>query len=131
MRTSIRSGLLTSLMAAATFAGAGEAPACIETMFERACPAGASDAVPVRVCQKAYAYRAAEATAVFDDLAQMTRDCLGDAAERPADASVNHPDSYKLRQFLTGDVVISISLKDKAALDQTFVFLRVEPQPPE
>lgn len=39
---------------------------------------------------------------------------------------VNHPDSYDLLQFNFGPAIVSVSLKDKAALAKTYVFLRIE-----
>ena len=41
-------------------------------------------------------------------------------------AEVNHPDSYDQRMFDIGDVSLSLSLKDKGALQKTVIYLLVE-----
>jgi hypothetical protein len=41
------------------------------------------------------------------------------------DQSVNHPDAYDLRLFRLDGAEFAVSLKDKGALQQTLVFLRV------
>lgn len=40
------------------------------------------------------------------------------------DQQVSHPDSYDLRQFNVNGTEVSVSLKDKGALNQTYVFFR-------
>ena len=61
-----------------------------------------------------------------DALDQEIRHCFDNAVALPADTAVNHPDSYLLKRYQTGDLVISASLKDKAALSQSLVFLRID-----
>jgi hypothetical protein len=60
----------------------------------------------------------------FESLLGQVEACANPIAADPS--SVNHPDSYDLRQFSSGVGMISVSLKDKGALNQTYVFLRVE-----
>lgn len=78
-------------------------------------------------CHWPHTYRAASAQAQFDALVALTTDCLGAGALEPQDLAVNHPDFYDLRQFSDAAGGVSISLKDKGALQQTYVFMRFSP----
>ena len=73
-------------------------------------------------CALAYDYRTPAARLQFDELTTILSGCFDSL---PVEAGVNHPDSYDLRQFRHGTSTISLSLKDKGALAQSFVFLRV------
>lgn len=74
-------------------------------------------------CRWSFAYRAAEAEATQDRLASDIRNCLNAAKVAP-EQGVNHPDTYDQQLFRTEDAELSLSQKDKAALQRTFVFLR-------
>lgn len=86
---------------------------------------------PVSFCYWHYPYRsdaAAEARARLE--ADLT--ACGGVAEPgsasgagPAESRVNHPDSYRIRQFRIGTLSTTVSLKDKAAANRTLLFLRV------
>ncbi|MEO0863598.1 MAG: hypothetical protein AAFY39_03230 [Pseudomonadota bacterium] len=78
-------------------------------------------------CRWPFAYRAPNAMAAFDALLEATADCL--QSEPVEDQGVNHPDSYDLRTFESDGTQIAISIKDKGALQQTYVFLRRAPRP--
>ncbi len=78
------------------------------------------------LCHWAFPYRDAAATTAFEALDQEVRQCFNDASIMPDDLAVNHPDSYQLRRYQFGQAVISASLKDKAALCQSLVFLRID-----
>ncbi|WP_299685977.1 hypothetical protein [uncultured Tateyamaria sp.] len=78
-------------------------------------------------CRWPFEYRAEAATTAFTTLLNATTRCLN--ANGVADQGVNHPDSYDLRTFDTETAQISVSIKDKGALQQTYVFLRVAPAP--
>ncbi|WP_306115879.1 MULTISPECIES: hypothetical protein [unclassified Roseovarius] len=80
------------------------------------------------LCFWTFAYRDTAATTAFERLDQDVRRCFSDATILPADSTVNHPDSYQLRRYQRGRLVISVSLKDKAALSQSLVFLRIDRQ---
>ncbi len=86
-----------------------------------------SDAVTcdAGVCQWRFEYRALEAHTLFEKIGAALEACLGPEATQ--DAPVNHPDSYDLRVFSAKDGAVYLSIKDKAALDATFVFLRRGP----
>ena len=99
---------------------------------ERPLPAANSCAVSQELsgakiyqCIWSRAYRAVDARSVFDDLVRKVKDCLGDAAQGTRDQPVNHPDSYELLEFQSQGRRVAVSLKDKAALNQTLVFLRI------
>ncbi len=72
-------------------------------------------------CNWAFDYRADAARVAFDLLASEITACAGDPIA--TEAPVNHPDSYDLLSFAGG---ISAALKDKAALQETHVILRVQ-----
>lgn len=74
-------------------------------------------------CRWAFPYRAPEANTAFSRLLDEVAAC-GGAPSATADAPVNHPDSYDLRLFDFRGDMIAVSLKDKGALGETFVFLR-------
>ena len=78
-------------------------------------------------CRWPFDYRAPEATLAFTALLDAATECLG--TEAVADQGVNHPDSYDLRTFDTDQIQVAISIKDKGALQQTYVFLRRAPAP--
>lgn len=80
-------------------------------------------------CNWAHPFRAASAQDQFDELVAQVSACMGPATEKPRDLAVNHPDSYDLRQYSDDQGSIAISLKDKGALQQTLVFLRVGARP--
>ena len=74
-------------------------------------------------CRWPFTYRAPEATEAFDAVLKATAACLG--VQPVADQDVNHPDSYDLRTFHTDTAQVAVSIKDKGALQQTYVFLRI------
>ncbi len=77
-------------------------------------------------CAWAFALRASEARVFFDGMVGSVTTCFGNEIAPIRDLGVNHPDSYDLRQYRFEDVTLSLSLKDKAALGKTYVFLRSE-----
>lgn len=77
-------------------------------------------------CRWPFAFRAIEARTAFEELSSHVASCLEPEAVQTNDSPVNHPDTYELRVFSVARGTISVSLKDKGALQQTFVFLRVE-----
>ncbi|MEP2889464.1 hypothetical protein [Tateyamaria sp.] len=76
-------------------------------------------------CGWPFAYRAPQAADTFEGLVVAVTQCLGDGAIVTTDLNVNHPDFYDLQTFRIGGQEIGVSLKDKAALSETYVFLRV------
>lgn len=78
------------------------------------------------LCTWKFHYRAPGAAAVFDVLNRLIPVCVRGVKALPEDIDVNHPDSYELRRYQQGNVVISTSLKDKAELEQTLAFLRFD-----
>lgn len=80
-------------------------------------------------CSLEFAYRAPAATAAFDALSDALAACLGPDATMVSDMSVNHPDAYDLRVFTARGREYGVSIKDKGALQQTLVFVRVQTNP--
>ena len=74
-------------------------------------------------CRWAHPYRSEGAAQAFAQLLTEITACVGPAIG--GDTPVNHPDSYDLRRFPDG---ISAALKDKAALRESIVILRVQGQ---
>lgn len=72
-------------------------------------------------CTWEFSYRAGAAEDAFETLALQVKTCSGDPMS--AEAPVNHPDSYHLLTFSGG---ASVGLKDKVALGETHVILRVQ-----
>ncbi len=78
------------------------------------------------MCMWTFKYRDQHATAGFAALFGRIKQCLGPNASELMDAGVNHPDSYEAR-FLDADGLrFTVSIKDKAPLQKTFVFFWVE-----
>jgi hypothetical protein len=78
-------------------------------------------------CGWPFAYRSQDAADAFTRLNDTVVDCLGTDVMITQDQSVNHPDFYDLRMYQSEAQEIGVSLKDKAALQQTYVFLRLSP----
>ncbi len=76
-------------------------------------------------CAWAFPYRAEIAAETFDQLALGIGECVGPHATVHGDQGVNHPDFYDVRRFRTEAADVSVSIKDKVALDATYVFVRV------
>ncbi len=80
-------------------------------------------------CRWDYAYRDARAYAEFDRFAGSLRQCFGAMAREHVDRNVNHPDFYAARRYEMARGEVTVSVKDKAALGSTFVFISVEGLP--
>ena len=76
-------------------------------------------------CAWDFPYRAPKADQTFARFNQSAQTCFDDLTALDADQPVNHPDSYDLRQYRLGDINLSVSLKDKTALQKTYVFIRI------
>lgn len=77
-------------------------------------------------CSWSFDYRSDAATEVFEGMTAAVTACLGPEATMISDSSVNHPDAYSLRMFDRAGQEFAVSVKDKGALKQTLVFVRVE-----
>lgn len=89
-------------------------------------PSLAMDGVRHMHCVLEFPYRSQAATDAFDALNGNLAACLGPSAVQNTDQSVNHPDAYDLREFDLGGRGYAVSIKDKGALQQTLVFVRVQ-----
>ncbi len=78
-----------------------------------------------QTCGWAFAYRSEAAQQAFDAVLDALVLCLGKHAAVRKDTAVNHPDFYDLRLFRSETAEIAVSIKDKGALQETYVFLRV------
>ncbi len=76
-------------------------------------------------CRWEFPFRDTQAVRAVDDLwAEVTR--CKDGTQTQYDESVNHPDSYVLREFLTSDGLYRVAQKDKGQIKRTLVLLSRE-----
>lgn len=72
-----------------------------------------------------------EAHAAFEQLTNQVRACFVGLAVESTDPAVNHPDFYAAHRWENSQGAANVSLKNKSALRQTLVTLRVEGFPRE
>jgi hypothetical protein len=77
-------------------------------------------------CAWKFPYRDTAAKDTFLSMNQTMRDCFVDGIETIEDQGVNHPDSYEQHKFLVDEIAVSVSIKDKSALQETYVFVGIE-----
>ncbi len=77
-------------------------------------------------CNWSFEYRSDVAGQAFEGLVTALATCLGPEATMTSDSSVNHPDAYDLRMFEQNGQEFAVSYKDKGALQQTLIFVRVQ-----
>lgn len=82
-----------------------------------------------RHCAWPFAFRADAARQVFEDLTKLIAQCVGPQTISKGKGRVNHPDSYDQRTFQTDTGTVSLSLKDKGNLGETYIFLRFDVVP--
>lgn len=116
----------TRLVSVQNFDGNTEAMAATLSA-DRCSRALATGGQQMVVCQWGFDFRAEAASAFYDSLRAEAETCLT-AAPPTADQPVNHPDSFFLAEFVTEQSRLSVSLKDKGALQQSFVFLSYSPK---
>jgi hypothetical protein len=115
---------LSTLQAAAAFPGTEDVPLTLSVMGEDAVACQRVlelGGVRSLSCNWPFPYRSDAAQVAFERLVAAITECRGDPIA--SDAPVNHPDSYDLSEFAEG---INAALKDKAALGETHVILRVQ-----
>ena len=76
-------------------------------------------------CTWSFALRAAETAEVYNGLAVSVAECVGGDVLPVVDRGVNHPDTSLRHTYDLGSAALSLSLKDKSALDASYVFLEV------
>ena len=111
--------LLVSGWALALPALACEAVNLDNAVCQRVVVLGAGDQA---VCHWKFDFRAKAAEDRFVHVGQVLQGCFGNAL--PPQVGVNHPDSYTQKIFETGDGKVSVALKDKGGLAESYVFLR-------
>ncbi len=82
-------------------------------------------------CTWAFPYRAEGAYRGFDAFNASLKGCFGGAASVSGDQRVNHPDFYDRQLYQLGQVEVAVSIKDKTALQKTYLFLRVRGAEPD
>lgn len=78
-------------------------------------------------CSWQFAYRSDAAFEAFEATETVLDGCFNKTI--PDDDGVNHPDSYNQIFYTTEENQISVSLKDKAQHQSTYLFLRIETAP--
>lgn len=91
-----------------------------------ACSLAGTSNRSVYQCRWEFPHRAAQASETYDALVRGVDDCIGERAKLHTDQSVNHPDYYALRRYEMAPANVSVSIKDKSALDRTIVFVTVQ-----
>ncbi len=76
-------------------------------------------------CAWSYPFRDGSVAAAFAGHTKMLQQCFGETVEISRDQAVNHPDFYDQRHYRMGEVAVTLSVKDKTALQKTYVFLGV------
>ena len=76
-------------------------------------------------CALEHPFRSDMARDTYEKYVAEARVCFGDGAAVPVGPAVNHPDSYDQVVFDVNGRDISVSLKDKGALQKTYVFIRL------
>ncbi len=89
-----------------------------------------SDGIKIYHCRWDYGYRTSDAAELLRTINIDIQRCLG-IQSRKIEDGVNHPDTYEQRLYRLGDINISLSLKDKAALNQSFVSLQISGAKPD
>ena len=80
-------------------------------------------------CSWSFPYRTGEARRWFHQLDQKIGTCVNNQQQPKQDDPVNHPDSFILKSIQARGVEVSVSVKDKAALDRSLVFIRFQKTP--
>ena len=75
-------------------------------------------------CRWRFDYRDPAAAEAFTRMEGAVQACLP-ALTRSREPGVNHPDTFDQRRYGDGDIEVTLSLKDKVALDTSFIFLGV------
>lgn len=111
--------------ASENYASSPGSPIKIYGIIPNTCDIATSpDGIRIYHCRWDYTYREPAAVELMRTINIEIQKCLG-VQSRKIEDGVNHPDTYEQRLFRLGDINISLSLKDKAALNQSFVFLRI------
>ena len=79
----------------------------------------------LQVCRWTYSLRDDRSRSLFETLRKRFSECP-ELLQAYHDVGVNHPDTYDAWEFIIADLKVVIALKDKSALDATFVTLRLK-----
>ena len=90
---------------------------------EAPCRAVSIDGAEAVSCSWVFAYRDGQARALQARLQAELRSCLPGVRRLADAAGVNHPDTHLVARYLHGAREISVAVKDKAARQQSLVFL--------
>ncbi|WP_424977926.1 hypothetical protein [Leisingera sp. S232] len=77
-------------------------------------------------CAFVFPFRSLAASETFSGLLERFAECPAVPELTTAGPAVNHPDSYELKVFQLGAETVSLALKDKGGIAQTYIFVRIE-----
>ncbi|WP_187430332.1 hypothetical protein ROLI_027350 [Roseobacter fucihabitans] len=77
-------------------------------------------------CAWNYPFRDDAANMAFEAFNLMMRECFKNRSEKIEDTGVNHPDTYYQIHHILDEVVVSVSLKDKSSLQETYLFVGIQ-----
>ena len=77
-------------------------------------------------CRWPFEYRDVQANNSFKVILSAFQNCYAGDNAPTKDQDVNHPDYYDLRSFQTANGTLFLSLKDKGALQKTYLFIRFD-----
>ena len=80
-------------------------------------------------CHWEFPYRSHQSRSAINELIEKIEACFPTDETGPLAQPVNHPDTHVVHVYDTLDGRIVASLKDKAALGQSFVFLQIQALP--
>jgi len=78
----------------------------------------------VLTCTWQFPYHSPVATDNFRKLQNIIKACVNGSANFTRDQNVNHPDYYEAYYIDFRDHILSVTIKDKIGLQNTFIFLR-------
>lgn len=117
--------------ASGNYQSAPKTPPATDTVTPAKCDIATDiDGTRIYHCRWDYSYRAQEAVKLMADINTDIERCLG-VQSRKIEDGVNHPDTYEQRLYRLGGINISLSLKDKAGLSQSFVSLQISGVKPD
>ena len=80
-------------------------------------------------CAWSYPYRSKHSRTALQTFLARIESCEGVARSTQPETGVNHPDTYEQWVFRVAGRTISVSLKDKAQLDRSYLFLGISADP--
>ena len=78
-------------------------------------------------CVWKFPLQSPDAAQKFRDIEGILKECMRSGTAAKRDKGVNHPDFYDAAQFLLENAKVTLSIKEKSTLQNTFISLRILP----